>query len=99
MKSKIDRVYNKYISKVQSDVNQACLSEKQEQSNSNYVDDKEWVKNKIEEAIRRFEPRVELLDVVVTSVPERNSFTVSIVFRPVNVRNTATVTLSLERTR
>lgn len=57
------------------------------------------IKNKIEETIRRDEPRVELLDVVVTSVPERNAFTVSIVFRPVNVRNTATVTLNLERTR
>ena len=57
------------------------------------------IKNKIEETVRRFEPRVELLDVVVTSVPELNSFTVSIVFRPVNVRNTATVTLNLERTR
>ena len=57
------------------------------------------IKNKIEEIIKLFEPRVELLDVVVTSVPEMNSFTVSIVFRPVNVRNTATVTLNLERTR
>ena len=57
------------------------------------------IKNKIEEIIKNFEPRVELLDVVVTSLPDTNSFTVSIVFRPVNVRNTGTITFSLERSR
>ena len=57
------------------------------------------IKNAIENTIRNHEPRVELINVVVTSNERTNSFDVSIVFRPKNVNTTEQVTFSLERAR
>jgi len=57
------------------------------------------IKNSIEKVIKENEPRVELVDVVVSGNEVKNSFDVSIVFRPKNVRETGQVTLTLERLR
>jgi len=57
------------------------------------------IKNAIEVAIENFEPRVELLNVVVDSKEDTNAYDVSILFRPKNINQTAQVTFVLERTR
>jgi len=57
------------------------------------------IKNAIELAIKNFEPRVEVINVLVTSNPEKNSYDVAILFRPKNINQTAQVTFVLERTR
>lgn len=57
------------------------------------------IKNAIEKTVKQSEPRVELVDVVVASNEQKNSFDVSIVFRPKNVQETGQVTLTLERRR
>lgn len=57
------------------------------------------IRNAIERTIKQQEPRVDLIDIVVTSDEAKNSFGVSIVFRPKNVRETGQVTLTLERLR
>jgi phage baseplate assembly protein W len=57
------------------------------------------IKNAIEKIIKDAEPRVELVDVVVSANEPKNSFDVVIVFRPKNVRETGQVTLTLERAR
>ena len=57
------------------------------------------IKNAIENVIKNFEPRVEVISVVVNANESRNAFDVSIVFRPKNVNQTTQVNLILERTR
>mgnify|MGYP003139291402 CR=1 FL=1 len=55
--------------------------------------------NAIERVIRNFEPRVELLNVLVRTNEDRNAYDVTIVFRPKNINQTTQVTFVLERTR
>ena len=57
------------------------------------------IKNAIENVIKNFEPRVEVISVVVNANESRNAFDISIVFRPKNVNQTTQVNLILERTR
>jgi phage baseplate assembly protein W len=57
------------------------------------------IKNAIERVIRNFEPRVELLNVLVRTNEDRNAYDVTIVFRPKNINQTTQVTFVLERTR
>lgn len=57
------------------------------------------IQNAIENVIRNHEPRVDVLNVVVTGNESKNSFDVSILIRPKNINTTAQVKLSLERAR
>jgi len=57
------------------------------------------IKNAIERVITNFEPRVELLNVLVRTNEDRNAYDVTIVFRPKNINQTTQVTFVLERTR
>lgn len=57
------------------------------------------IQNAVENVIRNHEPRVDVLNVVVNGNEAKNSFDVSIVFRPKNVNTTSQVKLSLERAR
>ena len=53
----------------------------------------------ITNTVLNFEPRVELLQVVVRLNPDNNSISVTIVFRIVNTEKPLTVEFTLERTR
>ena len=53
----------------------------------------------IRETIENFEPRVRLIDVVVTEKPEDNDLTITVVFALKNTNNTLTVSTLLSRVR
>jgi|TARA_B110000495_G_scaffold163866_1_gene149282 phage baseplate assembly protein W len=53
----------------------------------------------IEEAIRTFEPRVELQAVEVNAEPDRNGYTVTIVYTPINDGSPVTLDFFLNRLR
>jgi phage baseplate assembly protein W len=53
----------------------------------------------IEEAIRTYEPRVELQGVEVVAEPDRNGYTVTIVYIPVNSGSPVTLDFFLNRLR
>jgi len=57
------------------------------------------IKNAIENIIKQQEKRVELIEVSVSGNERTNSFDVSIVFRPKNVRDVTNLSLTLTRTR
>lgn len=57
------------------------------------------VKNRIEEAIRNFEPRVNLLDVQVKNLSDINTVEIKIFFSVINQREPAEFTVVLERIR
>jgi phage baseplate assembly protein W len=53
----------------------------------------------IVDVINNFEPRVELLDVIVDSSPDNNSVYITIEFKLLNTEQPLTLDLTLERTR
>lgn len=53
----------------------------------------------IRETIENFEPRVRLIDVVVTEKPEDNDLTITVVFALKNTNNPLTVSTLLSRVR
>jgi predicted component of type VI protein secretion system len=57
------------------------------------------MKRIIENTIENFEPRVDLLDVVVKFNDEQNSAIIGIVFRIKNTQTPVSVNIVLERTR
>lgn len=57
------------------------------------------VKRTIADVINNFEPRADLLDVRVKASPDTNTLTVNIYFSIVNLPDTYTVSLNLERVR
>lgn len=57
------------------------------------------LKERIEIAIKNFEPRAEIYDVAVNGNPDRNSIDVSIYFRLINGSEMIDLSLTLERTR
>ena len=57
------------------------------------------IKNAIENTIKQQEKRVELIEISVTGNEKTNSFDVSILFRPKNVRDVTNLSLTLTRTR
>ena len=57
------------------------------------------IKNAIEHVIKQFEPRVEIIDVIVVSNEDKNSFDVTVVFRPKNTQEQGQLTITLERVR
>lgn len=57
------------------------------------------VQRAIVDVITNFEPRVQLLDVIVNLSPDTNSLYVSIEFKIVNTESPLTLDLVLERTR
>ena len=59
----------------------------------------ETLKRSIEDAIKSFEPRADLIDVKIGSYDERNAISISIFFRPINGRAVVQTTLSIERAR
>jgi phage baseplate assembly protein W len=56
-------------------------------------------KEKIEIALKNYEPRIKVFEVAVASNPDRNSLDISIYFRLVNGSQMLDLSLSLERTR
>jgi phage baseplate assembly protein W len=57
------------------------------------------LKKSIEDAIRSFEPRAQLIDVVIGAYDELNAINITIFFRPINGRSVVQTTLTLERAR
>lgn len=57
------------------------------------------IRSAIIETIENYEPRAELLDVQVNSVPDNNRFVVTIVFRGVNNTKPTQLTVFLEQIR
>lgn len=57
------------------------------------------LKTAISETIINFEPRVRLIDVVISSIPDNNTIYVSIEFVIVNTTRPIVLNLNLERTR
>lgn len=57
------------------------------------------IREEIERTIKNFEPRVDLLDVLVEPFPDDNYYSVSIKFFTKNDPNPITITLFLERVR
>jgi phage baseplate assembly protein W len=57
------------------------------------------IRTQIVEAIENFEPRVSLLDVIVTPVEARHLYSIVIAYELANDTNTQTVSLQLERVR
>jgi phage baseplate assembly protein W len=53
----------------------------------------------IEQAIRRFEPRCELKGVQVEAEPDRNGYTVTIIYVPINEGDSVSVNFFLNRLR
>lgn len=58
-----------------------------------------FLKDAIIQVIQNFEPRAQLIDVVVESKPDENGYSSRIVFRPINVLEPQLVTIFLERIR
>jgi len=57
------------------------------------------VRDYVEEAINNFEPRANLIDVIVTVLEEANAYAVTIVFSVINKSEPVTLDLLLNRTR
>ena len=57
------------------------------------------LENEISTAIRNYEPRATLNNVVVSALPDQNAYSVSLTFYIENATQPTTVTLLLERTR
>lgn len=57
------------------------------------------LKNEIEFAIRNFEPRAELLDVVVNGRPDENSINITLTISIINSNAPVTITTTLVRIR
>jgi predicted component of type VI protein secretion system len=53
----------------------------------------------IKNTITNYEPRVDLLNVIVNANPDNNSLYVSIIFKIINTETPISVDLVLERTR
>lgn len=67
-----------------------------EQFDSNIADD---IANDIEFAVANFEPRVQLIDVLVREVPEQHGITITIKFRARNQVDVDQLELFIERVR
>jgi len=57
------------------------------------------LKDAIIQVIQNFEPRAQVIDVVVQSRPDENGYTARIAFRPINRTEPYTITVFLERIR
>lgn len=57
------------------------------------------VRDYVEEAINNFEPRANLIDVIVTVLEEANAYAVTIVFSVINKSDPVTLEILLNRTR
>lgn len=57
------------------------------------------VRNNIKLAIERFEPRAEIIDIRVTSLPDQHDIKVTLVFKVVNTEETIEFTTNLSRLR
>lgn len=57
------------------------------------------LKDSIIQVIQNFEPRVEIIDVVVQSFPDENGYRSKIVFKPINKTEPYQVSVFLERIR
>jgi len=60
---------------------------------------KSSLENEVREMIDKYEPRVNLKSVVVTSSPDSNSYSISITYYLVNATIPTTITILLERNR
>lgn len=54
------------------------------------------IRSAIKTAIKNYEPRVQLLDIVFTGDPDRNELNISVVFRSINATEATTLNLSVE---
>lgn len=57
------------------------------------------VKQKIQRAIGKYEPRVKLLDCLINAQPDRNSISVTVSFKVITTEETVTFTTVLSRLR
>lgn len=57
------------------------------------------VRDYVEEAINNFEPRANLIDVIVTVLEEANAYAVTVVFSVINKSDPVTLEILLNRTR
>lgn len=57
------------------------------------------LKDAIIQVIQNFEPRAQLIDVIVESNPDENGYHSRIIFRPINVIEPQLITIFLERIR
>ncbi len=57
------------------------------------------LKDAIIQVIQNFEPRVEIIDVIVQSKPDENGYSARIAFKPINRPEPYTITVFLERIR
>ena len=66
----------------------------------NYTDSTEsQLKDNIETAIANYEPRIDLLDIILSGDPDSHTLTASIVFRGKNSTVVSEATISLDRIR